>query len=216
MCMVGGVYRLTERRKNSMPDRGDRERDPAGDRAHAAPCWHHLFAERLSGRGQSDGRDAPQGFALQSELAVAQVQLLRPTVQIQPDRSMVQIAQSNVVVLPDTRSESSMPRPRQGLLRAGPVPALPEPDDSAPPWAGLAAASGRALSSPGEQPAAPDERASPADDGAPPWAGLAAASGRALSSPGEQPAPDERASLANDSTPPWARLAAASGRVSPR
>ncbi|MEP7189848.1 MAG: hypothetical protein ABI901_11720, partial [Roseiflexaceae bacterium] len=129
---VGGVYRLTERRAQDEPsDLIDSAIQTAmvrtlqrigitfepGDYPSAAKA----MAEMLR-------KDA----LLQSELAMVHAQLLRPTVQIQPDRSMVHVPRANGMEVPETRPEPSFRRSRQNLPRMGRPPALEDVQERAP------------------------------------------------------------------------------------
>jgi hypothetical protein len=76
---------------------------------------------------------------LRTELSLAHAELLRPTVHIQPDRSMVHVLRS---ALPAEVIEPA-PEPRRPRRRL--IISEPQDSDDAPPWAGLAAATGRSL-----------------------------------------------------------------------
>lgn len=149
---VGGVYRLTDRRAQDEPsDLIDSAIQTAmvrtlrriaitfepGDYPNAAKA----MAEVLR-------KDA----LLQSELAMAHAQLLRPTVQIQPDRSMVHLPRANVLEVPETRPEPSFRRSRQSLPRMGRTAALEDMQERAPQPA-PAPVVRRALPPPAAQPA---------------------------------------------------------------
>jgi hypothetical protein len=128
--IVGGSYRLTERRT------------PDGSNDTAESAIQLAITRTLRRVGitfaPGDYSEAAKAMAevlrkdtlLQSELSLVQAQLLRPTVQIQPDRSMVLVPRPNM--LPDTRPEPMLRRTRQALPRVGRPPALTDARDRAP------------------------------------------------------------------------------------
>jgi hypothetical protein len=138
--LVGGSYRLTSR----VPAPASLE-----DRQSAL---QEMIIRTLARVGitfaPQDYQDAAQAMAealrhdslLLAELAAADLDLVRPTVKIQPDRQMVVVAQS-------AQPASSAPEGPVGVRR---VPALlpdfansAEESENASPWAGLGAAFGR-------------------------------------------------------------------------
>jgi hypothetical protein len=81
-----------------------------------------------------------QDALLQSELSAAEIELVRPTVRIQPDRQMIMAAQSAASALPGPASSD---RSRRGPpLLTGPTDLADAPTD-APSWAALGAMFGR-------------------------------------------------------------------------
>ncbi|HEU5099440.1 MAG TPA: hypothetical protein VFU22_10495 [Roseiflexaceae bacterium] len=129
---VGGAYRLTERRAQDGPtDSIESAIQMAITRTLRrvgitfAPSDYPNAAKAMA---ETLRRDA----LLQSELSVVQAQLLRPTVQIQPDHSMVHVPRPTPLGVPDTRSDPMLRRLRQGLPRVNRRPALLEAGESAP------------------------------------------------------------------------------------
>ena len=148
---VGGSYRLTERRAQDGPS-------DTTDSAIQLAITRTLRRIGIT-FAPSDYPNAAKAMAevlrkdalLQSELAMVHAQLLRPTVQIQPDRSMVHVPRPNVLGMPDMRPDPMLRRARQGLPRMGRPPALVDMQERAPQPAaragsatGLAAARGAA------------------------------------------------------------------------
>jgi hypothetical protein len=199
--LVGGVYRMIDRQvKNAPSDATEAAIQLAIVRILRrvgityAPSDYTVAAQEMAKALRSDA-------LLQSELSVAKVELLRPTVQIQPDRSMVHVPRASPPVLTDSRPEPTMRR-----LRAGPPRALPAPSIEAPPWAELSAASGRAL--PPSEPTVLSGEVVNDRDGTPPWANFGAASARALPPPGELSSEIDEAIGDAEDSPPWAGLMA--------
>src|SRR4029079_1539989 len=130
--IVGGSYRLTERRAPDGPS-------DTTDSAIQLAITHTLRRVGIT-FAPSDYSDAVKAMAealrkdalLQSELSMVQAQLLRPTVQIQPDRSMVHVPRSNVLEVPDVHPEPLLRRSGQGLPRMGRPPALVDMQERAP------------------------------------------------------------------------------------
>lgn len=130
--VVGGTYRLTARRSS------DSQADTV-DSAIQLAIAHTLRRVGIT-FAPSDYSDAARAMAevlrkdalLQSELSLVQAQLLRPTVQIQPDRSMVHVPRPTMLAAPDTRPDPLVRRARQGLPRMGRSPALTDSQERAP------------------------------------------------------------------------------------
>jgi hypothetical protein len=129
---VGGVYRLTERRAQDEPS-------DLIDGAIQTAIVHALRRVGITFE-PGDYPNAAKAMAemlrkdtlLQSELAMVHAQLLRPTVQIQPDRSMVHVPRASAIGVPETRPEPSLRRSRQNLPRMGRPLALEDMQERAP------------------------------------------------------------------------------------
>jgi hypothetical protein len=150
--LVGGAYRLTNRRAQDGPsDTTDSAIQLAITRTLRrigitfAPSDYPSAAKAMAEVLHKDA-------LLQSELSMVQAQLLRPTVQIQPDRSMVHVPRPNVLEAPDMRPAPMLRRDRQGLPRISRPPALVDMQESAPQQAPPPAVP-RALPPPESQPA---------------------------------------------------------------
>jgi hypothetical protein len=109
-----------------------------------------------SAAAQAMGEALCQDALLQSDLSAAEIELVRPTVRIQPDRQMIVAAQNTTLALPGPVSPD---RTRRGPpLLSGPTDLVDEPTD-APSWAVLGAMFGR--EAPQALPAAADPVVSP-------------------------------------------------------
>ena len=129
--LVGGAYRLTERRAQDVPsDTTDSAIRLAITRTLRrigitfAPIDYPNAAKAMAEVLRKDA-------LLQSELSMVQAQLLRPTVQIQPDRSMVHVPRPDLLEVPDMRPDPLLRPARQGLPRMGRPPALVDMQENA-------------------------------------------------------------------------------------
>jgi hypothetical protein len=135
--LLGGSYRLTSRTQIIVALEAH---DAAVQDAIARTLGRigivfapHDYAAAARAMAEALRQDA----LLQSELSAAKIELVRPTVRIQPDRQMIVAAQSAASALPESDSSD---RARRGpLLLSGPTDA---PTD-APSWAALGAMFGR-------------------------------------------------------------------------
>jgi hypothetical protein len=155
---VGGAFRLTDRRA------------PDGPSDSIESAIQMAITRTLRRVGitfaPSDYSNAAKAMAemlrkdtlLQSELSVVQAQLLRPTVQIQPDHSMVHVPRPTPLSMPDPRSDPMLRRLRQGLPRVNRPPALLATSESESSRPAAPAPERRALPPPEQL--QPDEAAS--------------------------------------------------------
>src|SRR5262245_648696 len=157
--LVGGSYRLTSRTLTIVQPEAH---DAALQEAIARTLQRIgiLFAPQdYSAAARAMAEALRQDALLQTVLSATEIELVRPTVKIQPDRQMIVAAQSAAQAL---STPDAPERTRRALpLLTGPFRPTDEPAD-APSWAALGAMFGR--EAPGALPAPTDIAAPSADE----------------------------------------------------
>ena len=185
--LVGGSYRLTERRAQDGPSDTIESAIQLAITRTLRRVGITFEPSDYPNAAKAMGEVLRKDALLQSELSMVQAQLLRPTVQIQPDRSMVHVPRPNSLEVPAERPDPMLRRARQGLPRRSRPPALVDMQARAPQPAPPPAVR-RALPPPEAQPAPPPavRRALPPPE--PPPADIAASQ---ILPVGDLPAPGD-------------------------